>query len=274
MDPVMNVDVLVAMKKGTPFLKYGTNGYPHFRQFLLSDDNMKIMWFSKLKRRKNTEIRIEHIREIREGQTTSTFERYEAPELKHQSFSILYKRSFRESAKTLDLIAKDNNEFKIWLNGLKELVRMHQQHTLRPEMDKLVLELHIRAGRRSSVDIRDEKTGENADELAGEVLLDKMDEEKHKALSHKVRSSRRREITLKAGETSKRVAKLRAKLNMPKFLRNTQHSNMVDVLRRCDQSLERVEEWIVDGQLDKCEDWLWRCEVDMDSLVDMMKVCK
>jgi hypothetical protein len=51
----IQVDVLAYMKKGTPFLKYGTYGYPHFRQFQISDDNSKLMWFSSNKKMKDTQ---------------------------------------------------------------------------------------------------------------------------------------------------------------------------------------------------------------------------
>jgi hypothetical protein len=115
----MKVDVLSFMKKGTPFLKYGQHGYPHFRQFQLSSDNTRLQWFSQSKSLKNTTISICDMDEIRIGQTTPTFAKHRAPELSKSSFSVLYNHG-----KTLDVIAKDPNEFKLWTEGLRQLIEI------------------------------------------------------------------------------------------------------------------------------------------------------
>lgn len=91
----MNVDVLSYMKKGTSFLKYGKRGYPHFRNFQISDDNMRLVWFSKAKKLRDTQIEFADIQEIRMGQTTPVFKRHPAPELARSSFSVIYKKKKR-----------------------------------------------------------------------------------------------------------------------------------------------------------------------------------
>lgn len=50
------VDVLAFMKRGTPFLKYGKSGYPHFRQFQLSSDNTRIVWYSANKDTSSSQV--------------------------------------------------------------------------------------------------------------------------------------------------------------------------------------------------------------------------
>jgi hypothetical protein len=110
---LMQLDVLKYMHKGTPFLKYGKRGYPHFRQFQLSSDNMRLVWYSKQKKMKTTQVHLSDVDDIRTGQTTPNFERHRAPELARSSFSLIY----RNRRETLDLIAKDPNEFKLWIQG-------------------------------------------------------------------------------------------------------------------------------------------------------------
>jgi len=51
----VKMDCLAYMKKGTSFLKYGKFGFPHFRQFQLSPDNRKLVWYSKSKKLSETQ---------------------------------------------------------------------------------------------------------------------------------------------------------------------------------------------------------------------------
>jgi hypothetical protein len=156
----LTVDVLDVMHKGTPFLKYGKSGFPHFRQFQLSADNSRIEWFSGNKKTSETQIPLAVIDEIRLGQNTANFSRHPAPDLAKSSFSVLYNMG----RSTLDVIAKDPNDFLIWTRGLRELVRISSEG--RPgeleELKTLPLNLGIQTARRSSVDIRDVNTGASA----------------------------------------------------------------------------------------------------------------
>lgn len=85
---------------------------------MISHDNQRMMWFSRTKRLKNTTIFLSDIIELRPGQNTKTFARHPAPELAKSSFSIIYKNGKR----TLDLIAKDPNEYRIWTTGLRAML--------------------------------------------------------------------------------------------------------------------------------------------------------
>ncbi len=102
----IKVDVLGFMKKGTPFLKYGKFGYPHFRQFYVNESNTALVWFSASKKLSETQstfhrsfklrfapecslsrvvraflVSIEDIDEIVLGQTTPIFAKHPSPEL-------------------------------------------------------------------------------------------------------------------------------------------------------------------------------------------------
>lgn len=117
------INPLIYMKKGAVFLKYGEYGYPHFRQFELTNDNMKIRWFSNAKTIDKSTVDICDINEIRLGQTTSKFLKHLVPSLERISFSIIY----CNYQKTLDLIASDAMDFKIWIEGIKYLLQMYNE---------------------------------------------------------------------------------------------------------------------------------------------------
>jgi hypothetical protein len=167
--PNMQVDVLAYMKTGTTFLKYTGNGFPHFRQVQLSFDNTKLVWFSQGKSLKERQVLLSEVHDIRQGQTTAKFTNSPCPSLEKSSFSIIYGSIY--ARKSLDLIAKDLNDYSIWYFGLVQLVKMTQEKALSPKTDSVVLELGIMAGRRSSATIVDIATGFDANKTAGPVVL-------------------------------------------------------------------------------------------------------
>ena len=136
---------LVSLFLGSPFLKYGRFGYPHFRLVQLAEDNHRLIWFSKNKSIEDTQsayschfflffshfclsslsswsVDLTEVDEIVLGQQTSIFERHRAPELNNASFSIVYGGHKR----TLDLIAKTPYDFALWTTALTKLVPMCQ----------------------------------------------------------------------------------------------------------------------------------------------------
>ncbi|GAB5371216.1 hypothetical protein AAMO2058_001560400 [Amorphochlora amoebiformis] len=120
------VDLLARMRQGASFLKFGTSGLPHFRHFQISRDNRKIQWFSKSKRLSDCEIDFRSITSIQRGQNTAKFQRHPSPELERTSFSVIYTNK-KGKEDSLDVVAKDPKEFKIWLVGLKELLRRAEE---------------------------------------------------------------------------------------------------------------------------------------------------
>lgn len=258
----MKIDILDVMHKGTPFLKYGKSGYPHFRLFVLSTDNCSIMWFSKQKKMKESLVRLSDIDEIRNGQTTAVFKRYLAPELARSSFSIIYNR--RRSS--LDVIAKDNNEFKIWTSGLRKLLEMVKGSKVTEVMGmrRLVMTLSITRGRRSTNDLKDADTGERAEEGDGEVVL--KTGAGNKQLYKPVLKS------LQA--LKKKLARKRTKLAHQAFYEHPLYASMQELIRKVQASVDRLNDWFLSGEYYRCDDEIWRAGVDLESLSNMLAAVK
>jgi hypothetical protein len=119
------INALDLMKKGAPFLKYGRFGFPHFREFQLTEDNMRIVWFSSGKSLSDSSLHLRDIEEIRMGQATEIFAKYPAPELAAASMSLMYDNRER----SLDIIAKTPYDFKVWSTALHGLVRKARECT-------------------------------------------------------------------------------------------------------------------------------------------------
>ena len=140
--------------------------YPHFRQFQLSEDNTRIIWYSgsSHKKAKDTQVDLYHVDELRLGQTTANFARHPAMDLDKSSFSLIYDHG----RSTLDLIAKDPNEFKVWTKGLEALLKIAEGGVGQLETLKVLpLDMGIQPQRRSSVQIVDVRTGQSAAQVTG-----------------------------------------------------------------------------------------------------------
>ena len=110
-------EVLPELKRGTALLKYGRHGYPHFRQFNLSEDNNTLRWFSAKKKLNESEIKIKDIHNVITGQHTKEFERIKWTTLTPASFSIIY----GEDKRSLNLVGKSVDEMKMWVEALRYL---------------------------------------------------------------------------------------------------------------------------------------------------------
>jgi len=118
-DPFMHVEAQKAvdrMRRGSNLLKHTNYGYPHLRQFQLSDDRKRLIWYSGNKQKDSSVVQLDEVTEIRLGQTTKMFTAYPLPMLEHLSFSLVYGS---KGSKTLDLTCKDEFEFDHWMTGLK-----------------------------------------------------------------------------------------------------------------------------------------------------------
>lgn len=117
-EPFLHVEAQKAverLRRGSNLLKHTSYGFPHLRQFQLSDDLRRLVWYTGAKRKENSVIQLEDVREIRLGQATQVFMHYRLPMLEHLSFSLIY------GGKTLDLTCKDEFEFDNWVTGLKAI---------------------------------------------------------------------------------------------------------------------------------------------------------
>lgn len=106
------------MRRGSNLLKHTHYGFPHLRQFQLSDDQKRLVWYSGAKRKEDSVVNLDEIIEIKLGQQTPTFLHYRLPMLEHLSFSLVYGS---KGTKTLDLTCKDEFEFDHWVTGLKAI---------------------------------------------------------------------------------------------------------------------------------------------------------
>merc|ERR1712048_194643 len=112
--------------RGTAMLKFPSNKWtvnrsaPHFKyvQLMRRSGSLWFQWWSKKKKMSKTAINIRDIIEIREGQETEVFKRFDAKTLRLASFSIIYGNN-----QTLDLVAKSIPECKMWVMCLNVLVR-------------------------------------------------------------------------------------------------------------------------------------------------------
>lgn len=120
-EPLLHVEAQKAierMRRGSNLLKHTHYGFPHLRQFQLSDDRKRLVWYSGAKRKEDSVVQLDEVVEIRLGQTTPVFLHYRLPMLEHLSFSLVYGAN---GSKTLDLTCKDEFEFDHWVTGLKAI---------------------------------------------------------------------------------------------------------------------------------------------------------
>lgn len=228
----LDVNVLAYMKKGTPFLKYGSRGYPHFRLFMLSPHNTKLMWFSKAKKLKDTQVDIESINEVRIGQTTPNFAKHPAPELVKSSFSVFYDNR----RKSLDLVAKDPNEFRIWVDGLRALVAKARETDI-TRLTELVITVPIIKARRSAMEIIDAKSGKTADQVLPGLSAD--EERKPTSSGNKVLY---REVADNFAKMKDKLSRYRISLREPLFRMHAIFPNMLNIVKKVEEACVRVKE--------------------------------
>lgn len=122
-DPMLHAEAIAAFKRmqsGANLLKHTSGGLPHLRQFQLSADKKRLLWYTANKSKHDSLVRINEIEELCIGQVTSAFKKYPLPLLQHLSFSINYSSNGR--SRSLDLTCKDEAEFDLWVAGLKALI--------------------------------------------------------------------------------------------------------------------------------------------------------
>jgi len=126
-EPMLHVEAQKAvenMRRGANLLKHTRYGFPHLRQFQLSEDRKRLLWYSGAKTKNDSVIIMDSVDEILLGQQTATFSNYRLPMLEHLSFSI------KHNGKTLDLTCKDEFEFDHWVTGLKALLYHNKNRML------------------------------------------------------------------------------------------------------------------------------------------------
>lgn len=251
MEQARKVDALSFLKKGTPFLKYGRHGFPHFRQFQLSDDNSKLVWFSKNKKMSKTQIDLADVDDIVLGQTTQTFERHLTPELDTASFSLLYHGRKR----SLDLIAKNPTEFKVWTEGLRTLCQRARTGS-RVELEtlkELPVELppNLQPPRSPGSPVARSEQAENPVGVKS---------------SEKLEKSCRKELE----EAQKKLKRLERESHETKIYVSSEYNKIQEILQKSAAELDAIQDTINMGDYSTADHDIWQVGVNLKSLDHMM----
>lgn len=241
----------------------------------------------------DTPVDIADIDEIRFGQTTANFAKHPAPDLAKSSFSVIY----AQGKSTLDLIAKDPNEFKIWTRGIIELVKISKNGRIGDleRLKALPLDLGILPNRRSSQEIVDARTGSHAEDL--------IDDEKTAAAPVKGSTLRRqnssgaapwndedeytqggrdratstgnkqmyKEVAKNFQTLKHKLAKRKEELRAQHYYMSQQYPSMQAIVKKVQESVNKVTELFQNGEYALCDDEIWRAGVDLESLKNMMR---
>lgn len=114
-------EAIKVMKEGQVLLKYCRSTKPHFRKFLLTEDEKTLVWGSPNKTTTESQVQLKAVKRLMKGQKTQIFERYKNPDLDELSFSLLYEN------RTLDIVCKDKKEFITWVTGITYLLSKSNQ---------------------------------------------------------------------------------------------------------------------------------------------------
>ena len=265
----MEVNILDILKKGMSLLKYGKSGFPHFRQFHISHDNSSILWYSKSKKLKDTTIPLNEIVGILEGQNTPNFSRHPTPELKRTSFSLRYKsykKNGKQELKFLDVIAKEHGDYYLWTKGLVKLVRMIQNNKLNSNTKVVAMKIPLQLAVRCSLGELQGIKGRRASELGAKIPRKSINERG----SHSKHN--RNEVQISYTKMKAKLAKKANKLNIPgKYEYFPQFTAMKEIVNNCNRLFDECEEHFRDGEYEVCDHLIWKVEVELETLSNMMK---
>eukprot|EP01083_Nonionella_stella_P070485 188609_1 len=251
----MQLDGLEFVRRGSAMLKYGRHGVPHFRHVELSFDNSRVVWYSRNKKKSETEIKVADICEIVDGQFTSIFRRFPSPGLAHCSFSILY----NENTKTLDLIAKTQLDFEMWTKTLRELVR--QCRDRQPEViEKLNISVPSFIARTSNINPCDIGRLEFTNANASVFLPPHTSNVKASSLRKRILSQ------------EKTVESLDSQLQSPSMYQSPERQGCETELRDIQTSITEGRRMLGLERLLDCDHHLWRLSVLLDTLGQKIEV--
>ena len=110
------INLVTEMQTGSVMLKCAKHGKPHFSLFQLSSDAEMLQWTSRKKAPAETQLRIDHIRELLLGQQTPVFARCSLPQFESLSFSVI------TPERSLDIVCTTAAELRTWTRGLEALL--------------------------------------------------------------------------------------------------------------------------------------------------------
>jgi alpha-tubulin suppressor-like RCC1 family protein len=116
--PWESLDICV---RGSPLLKFGRQGEPHFRDFQLSQDCKFLAWASQKKTDGDSRVILRGCK-LFEGQQTDVFRRQNRGDLEGLCFSLMYDDPQRRGQlRSLDVACKDRREYDAWVTALSFL---------------------------------------------------------------------------------------------------------------------------------------------------------
>lgn len=116
--PWESLDICV---RGSPLLKFGRQGEPHFRDFQLSQDCKYLAWASQKKTDGDSRVILRGCK-LFEGQQTDVFRRQNRGDLEGLCFSLMYDDPQRRGQlRSLDVACKDRREYDAWVTALSFL---------------------------------------------------------------------------------------------------------------------------------------------------------
>jgi len=186
---------------------------------------------------------------VRVGQTTANFARHPAPDLARSSFSILYDMG----RSTLDVIAKDPNDYTVWVRGLRELMRISSEG--RPgdveNLKTLPLQLGILTQRRSSVDIRDMNTGATAAALGAKQQEGEEGQPGGGARARAMSTGNKgmyKEVAVSLNKLKAKLQKRREELRASQYYLSPQYDKMQVIVKRVQESVNKCADLFQDGE--------------------------
>ncbi|CDJ42522.1 Chromosome condensation regulator protein, related [Eimeria tenella] len=189
-DPLRHIEAqkaILRMRRGTNLLKHTRFGHPHLRQFQLSADRQRLLWYSASKGKEASVVQMGELEGLVLGQKSATFQSYRIPAVQHLSFSLVFRGETSrpdfassvllpdasiEDARTLDLTCKDEAEFEAWVTGCKAIIAASKHLKL----SKLQLLSHskrfLRALQRSEATVQLTKLPEEKGQSALQDCMD------------------------------------------------------------------------------------------------------
>jgi len=245
-------NVLPEMHRGTALLKYGRRGYPHFRQFNLTDDNGHLRWFSTKKKLQKSSIAVEDINEILTGQHTKEFRRIAWTTLTPASFSIIY----GGKKKSLNLVAKSVDEMKMWVQALRKL----------RDLKKRGHDLHAMRSLEVEVDFRDRNRPQSRNH-SGNFLRS------HETKEREVDPVLQRKLIDDIGVLRRTFLEISREANNPVVQSTKEYESIEQILSELEERVEELDHEVRHTRNTKiAENDVWRTRIDLESLRDKIKV--
>jgi len=243
--------------RGAALLKYPRrSGFPHFKHIQLSEDNLRIEWFSKRKKLDQTCIYIKDIREVVRGQQTDVFKKFHQKTLEKSSFSVVYGHSY----KTLDVAAKSIDECEMWVKTLLRLVDIYRQNQRDSDLSKLK-ELFV------GIVFKDRNRPKSRKGYGSKFIR------ANSSTNLKVDPAALKEIERDMETLHKTYFKTSQLAQKPVITKSNQYANIQYVLSELEERIEELTYEVAnirDTELAKRE--VWRANVDLTAIMEKVEV--